>query len=298
MRPLLFLFLLPLCLILTQSSELKAQKNFFSGEWQSYSTEFHTGVSANNVNGEISINGLGEARWIHSEGLYLSRLKKKYRGCAPTEKSISNYSSFTLSLSVECAESDTVDTFNLTGFSVGNPFYLLGSTTRIKSLKSNSELDIHCYMGGGCILNSFNSFLRRRSNRTVVEDFLFTGSATNPNISIEEIRFTDEALEVLLLFNKIDQDYSGNLHAPGAEFALYVRDASGNKYDLKSQFGWVGSDKNGYGNMVIPANTEQHLLLFFEPASNFDSITNLSLIEGSCESGCWNFYDVRLKDKN
>ncbi|MEQ8578806.1 MAG: hypothetical protein RIC57_08465 [Balneola sp.] len=48
--------------------------------------------------------------------------------------------------------------------------------------------------------------MRRRSNRTVLEESLFIGSATNPNISIEEIRFTDEALEVLLLFNEIDQD--------------------------------------------------------------------------------------------
>lgn len=294
----LTLFLLSLFLIQAQSSDLKAQKNFFSGEWYTYSTEFHTGVSTDNVNGNISINGLGEAKWIHSDGFYLSRLKTQYRGCAPTEKSISNYSSFTLSLAIECANSDTVDTFNLTGFSVGNPFYLLGSTTRIKALKSHSDLDIKCYMGGGCILNSFNSFLRRRSNRTVVEDFLFIGSATNPNISIEEIRFTDQALEVLLLFNEIDQQYSGNLHSPGSDFAMYVRDATGNRYDLISQFGWTGSDKYGYGNMVIPADTEQHLLLFFEPATNFDSITNLSLIEGSCESGCWNFYDVRLKDKN
>jgi hypothetical protein len=159
-------------------------------------------------------------------------------------------------------------------------------------------METQCFLGGGCILNSYNSFLRRRSNRTVLEESLFTGSATNPNISIEEIRFTDEALEVLLLFNEIDQDYSGNLHSPGSDFALYIRDASGNRYDIISQFGWMGSDSNGYGNMVIPADTEQHLLLFFEPADNFDSITNLSLIEGSCETGCWNFYDVRLKDKN
>ncbi|MBO6622165.1 MAG: hypothetical protein JJ892_14200 [Balneola sp.] len=292
----LSLFILSLFLILAQSPNLKAQNNFFSGEWVTYTNEFHT-WGDKNFNGNININSLGEARWIHSERLFLSRLKTQYSGCVPAEKSISNYSSFTLSLAIECADSDTVYTFNLTGFSVGNPFYVLAATTHIKSLKNNSNVDVKCFLGGGCNMNSFNSYLRRPSNRTIMEDFLFIGSATNPDITIEEIRFTDEALEVLLLFNKIDQEYSGNLHSPGTDFALYVRDSSGNRYDLISQFGWMGSDKHGFGNMVIPADTEQHLLLFFEPATNSDSITNLSLIEGSCETGCWNFYDVRLKDK-
>ena len=293
----LTLLILSLFFIHTQSSNLQAQKNFFFGEWDTYSSEFHTG-SNNTINGNISVNSLGEARWVHSEGLFLSRLKKQYSGCVPAEKSISNYSSFTLSLAIECADSDTVNTFNLTGFSVGNPFYVLATTTQIKSLKNNKNVDVQCFFGGGCAMSTFNSYLRRPSNRTIVEDFLFIGSATNPNITVEEIRFTDEALEVLLLFNSIDQDYNGNLHLPGSDFALYVRDSSGNRYDLISQFGWLGSDKFGFGNMVIPSDTEQHLLLFFEPATNSDSITNLSLIEGICETGCWNFYDVRLKDKN
>jgi hypothetical protein len=88
------------------------------------------------------------------------------------------------------------------------------------------------------------------------------------------------------------------LHSPGSEKAFFLRDEFGNRYNLISQYGWAGSEENGYGESILEAETENHILLFFEPVTGSRVVKNLSLIEGNCESGCWNFYDIRLKDQN
>jgi hypothetical protein len=274
-------------------SELNAQKNFFTGSWNTFSGDFHTG---DNPTGRLVVNTLGEAKWVHSEGFFLSDLKKQHTGCTSSEKSLNNYSSLTLSLTIECASTDTINTFNLSGISIGNPFYIVGSNVHVKSLKNNSDVDVNCFYSANCRLNTFDSFLRRESSRVVIEEELFIGSATNQNMTIEEVRFTDETIEVLLFFDKMDSSYDGILNPPGSEKAFFIRDAQGNRYDLITQYGWRGPDKLAFGSFTIPSDTEQHILLFFEPASNPQSIRNISLLEGTCESGCWNFYDVRLKD--
>lgn len=284
---------LSLLLLVGIFSDLNAQKNFFTGSWNTFSGDFHTGDSPT---GRLLINSLGEAKWVHSEGFYLSDLKKRHTGCTSSEESLNNYSSFTLSLTTECASTDTVNTFNLSGIGIGNPYVIIGSNVHIKSLKNNYDLDVNCFYSGTCKLNTFDSFLRRASSRVVIEEELFIGSATNSNMTIEEVRFTDETIEVLLFFEEMTNSYDGTLNPSGSEKAFFIRDASGNRYDLITQYGWPGPDKLGFGSFTIPMDTEQHILLFFEPASSPQSIRNLSLLEGTCETGCWNFYDVRLKD--
>jgi hypothetical protein len=276
------------------NNNAKAQKNFMAGDWSSYSSEFH----AENPTGNIVVNSFGEARWVHSEGFTLSTIRKQYADCAPGEKSLANYSSFTLALTIECANTDTVRTFNLTALSVGNPHMMLGFGNSTKSLKNNADLDLSCFGRGDCQYNNHNYYLRRKANRTVLEDDIFVGSATNNNIEFEEVRFTNETLEIVVMFKEMASDYTGTLHSPGSEKAFFLRDEFGNRYNLISQYGWAGSEENGYGESILEAETENHILLFFEPVTGSRVVKNLSLIEGNCESGCWNFYDIRLKDQN
>lgn len=287
MRLTFFLFL-----FLLFSQPANSQQNFYSGAWETFSSEFHT----NNPNGRINVNSLGKAKWEHAEGFFLSSLRKTNTGCVSNEESINNYSSFTLSLTIECASSDTVHTFNLTSVGIGSPYLMFGYTNHVKSLKNNMNMDLSCFQSGKCIVNNFENFLRNKAVRTVIEDDLFVGSSSINYLSIEEVRFTENATEVLLVFESETGPISGTLHPPGADFAFFLRDLKGNQYNLLSQFGWNGSEKNSFGSMVIDVDTEHHMILFFEPAPNPASINNLSLIEGVCESNCWNFYDIRLKD--
>lgn len=288
------LFLLT-CISIFFSSQLFAQKNFMTGDWSTFSTPYH----AESPNGNIIVDSFGEARWVHSEGFALSELRKEYTGCNPEQKSLSSYSSFTLALTIECANTDTIRTYNLSTLSIGNPHYFLGFGDFLKSLKNNSNLDINCFQQGDCRYNeSVNYYLRRKAKRTVLEDDIFVGSAMNNDIEFEEVRFTDQTLEVVLMFKKMPNNYTGTLHSPGSQNAFFIRDEFGNRYNLISQYGWSGSEKNGYGQYVLEAETETHVVLFFEPVNNYQNVNNLSLIEGVCESGCWNFYDIRLKDQN
>ncbi len=283
-----FLFLL----FLTVSFSVTAQKNYLSGNWLTYSTPYHT----DSPTGKIFVNTVGTARWDHSGPYFLNRLEQNNSGCTYDEESLNNYSSFTLSLVTECASSDTLNTFNLTAIGIGSPFYMFGYSTHVKSLKNNSDIDLNCFYNKKCYGNRFESYLRKESERTVKEDDIFVGSSSYDYIKIEEIRFTKTSTEVLLLFKKRSQDYGGTLHFPGADFAYFLRDLRGNRYDLISQFGWDGPDKGNYGSTQIPKDTEKHVILFFDPVDSPSSVNNLSLIEGQCENNCWNFYDIRLKD--
>jgi hypothetical protein len=293
MRYLNTFFTLLFLIFLNNNAE--AQKNFMAGDWSAFSTPYH----AENPSGNIIVDSFGEARWVHSEGFALSEIRKEYTGCNPEQKSLSNYSSFTLALTIECANTDTVQTYNLSTLSIGNPHYFLGFGDFLKSLKNNSNLDINCFQQGDCrYRESVNYYLRRKAKRTVLEDDIFVGSATNDDIEFEEVRFTDQTLEIVLMFKEMPNDYTGTLNPPGSDNAFFIRDEFGNRYNLISQQGWGGQEKKGYGSYVIEAETENHILLFFEPVNNYQNVNNLSLIEGVCESGCWNFYDVRLKDQN
>lgn len=188
-------------------------------------------------------------------------------------------------------------TRNISILSVGNPFYHYGVISFIDNLYDSNKASFDCFIKGKCKLNTGEVTVRPKPSRVITEDQLFIGSATHETIKIEEIRFTEKAVEVLLLFTTSENSYSGTLHRPGSDFAFFLRDSKGNKYELLAQIGWEGNDDKNYGSFTIPANTEQHVILYFQPAGNPRTVSNFSLLEGECEANCWNFYDIRLKDK-
>lgn len=269
-----------------------AQKNALVGVWESYSEEFHYSEPT----GRIIITPNGEARWEHSEGFYFSKIKARNSNCISTEKSIVHYTSFNLAWAYECANNDSVEVYSITGTAIGNPFLLYAQSTRSKTLKNNNLMDVNCF-NSGCNYDYFQSILKKKTNRIVLEENIFVGSTPNEFLKVEEVRFTDNSTEVLLFFDEMEESYGGTLHEPGADYAFFIRDNQGNRFNLLTQVGWPGEKKNGFGSFTIPAYTEQHILLIFEPIPAQNTVNNLNLIEGTCEGGCWNFYDIRLKDR-
>ncbi|MDY8135625.1 hypothetical protein [Aquimarina sp. 2201CG5-10] len=89
---------------------------------------------------------------------------------------------------------------------------------------------------------------------------------------------------------------NGTLHAPTGKSPFILSDQRGNRYALKTQMGWEGPDTGGYGTIQLPANQKKYVKLFFNKLDNLDEI--YSLTELNCKGdGCWNFYDIKLKDK-
>lgn len=132
--------------------------------------------------------------------------------------------------------------------------------------------------------------------RVVESDEMRIG-AEPETVGIEEIRFTSRTTEVLLRFYSAGQPYPGQLHAPGGELTMFLRDQEGNEYDLLDQEGWLGPEAGGFGSYTVPASTERLVILYFEPVNSPTAVNRLDLVEGECAEGCWHFYDIRLQDR-
>lgn len=275
-----------ICLILCASNSVSAQSNPFDGTWI-VSSEFHYSDPII----EFAINSSANTLKINSiENQVVSNGKTSFNigttitslGWNRTDTSLDTAMNFTR---------------NLTMISIGNPFYHYGYITFIDNVYNNDNTSFDCFINGACGLSNGEYAIRPKPSRVIEESQLFVGSAAHEVIKIEEVRFTDKSIELLLLFTTGENPYSGTLHKPGADFAFFLRDSKGNRYELLSQMGWEGKDDDRFGSFSIPEESEQHVILHFQPASDPQSVSNLSLLEGECEANCWNFYDIRLKDK-
>ncbi len=203
-------------------------------------------------------------------------------------------------LKMEDASGDSVSSMSISAVSAGNPNYLFGYQTDLNVSINPSQASFNCFIREGCRFGQRSVWLRPSPLRVVEEEAITIGAQSQALIELEEVRFTRNAIEVLLFFNTGADEYNGTLHPPGQPNTFFLRDSQGNRYDLMSQQGWPGPDQGRFGNYIIPGGLEEnqkvHVILYFEPASDFRSVTNFSLIEGSCSSGCWSFYEVRLND--
>lgn len=89
---------------------------------------------------------------------------------------------------------------------------------------------------------------------------------------------------------------NATLHSPSGKSPYVLSDQRGNRYALKSQMGWEGPDTGGYGTLQLLANQKKYVKLFFNKLDNLDEIYSLTEL-GCTGNGCWNFYDIKLKDK-
>lgn len=200
----------------------------------------------------------------------------------------------------EDAAGDSVSSMSVSAVSAGNPNYLFGYQTDLHVSTNPSQTSFDCFISGGCRFVQRSVWLRPSPLRVIEEEAITIGAQSQPLIELEEVRFTRNAIEVLLFFNTGENIYQGTLHPPGQSNSFFIRDSKGNRYDLVGQQGWPGPDEGRFGSYAIPGGLEEtekvHVILYFEPASDYRNITNFSLIEGDCSSGCWSFYEIRLND--
>ncbi|MDH7445706.1 hypothetical protein [Aquimarina sp. 2201CG14-23] len=126
------------------------------------------------------------------------------------------------------------------------------------------------------------------------EKTVVVGNSTTTYVTITEVQNTGNWTEISLEF-KPTNDINGTLHPPTSRSPFVLSDQKGNRYALKNQMGWEGPDAGGYGTVKLVPNQKKYLKLFFNKLEKIDDI--YSLTELGCEKGCWNFYDISLKDK-
>lgn len=262
-----------------------AQTDIVSGHWEVYTSDFHYSEPL----ADIHVNR-------QANSIRVSRIEGKSTSSWQSQTQRHNVSNSQFSYIWNVTDGDTIRNVSLNVVAAGYPYFLYGVYQKTITLSDPNAVSQLCFYMGGCVFASENVYLKPDTKRIVLEDQITVGASTQDRIQLEEVRFTDKATEVLIFFESRSTELSGYVRAPGHPSAFFMRDSQGNRFDLMSQFGWPGMDEGGFGNYVIPAENEQHVILYFEPVDDPESITNFSMIEGTCESGCWNFYDVRLKD--
>ncbi|WP_299439422.1 hypothetical protein [uncultured Aquimarina sp.] len=126
------------------------------------------------------------------------------------------------------------------------------------------------------------------------EKTIVVGNPTTTYVNIIDVQNMGNWTEISLEFNPTN-DINATLHPPTGKSPFILSDQRGNRYALKNQMGWEGPDPGGYGTVKLVTNEKKYLKLFFNKLEKIDEI--YSLTELGCETGCWNFYDISLKDK-
>ena len=209
----------------------RAQSNIFDGTWI-ISTDYHY----NDPFMEFSIDAKSNTVRINN---ILDHVPSKGTTSFNIGTSISSISWNRVDTSLDTAMNYTR---NISILSVGNPFYHYGVISFIDNLYNSDKTSFDCFVNGKCKLTTGEVTARPKPSRVITEDQLFVGSAAHEIVKIEEIRFTEKAIEMLLLFTTGENAYSGTLHKPGSDFAFFLRDSKGNKYELLAQMGWEGTN--------------------------------------------------------
>lgn len=113
-------------------------------------------------------------------------------------------------------------------------------------------------------------------------------ASSSSYISIESIFNTTQytAVKFRMKVDKDGQTYS--LHAPGTEHAFVITDERGYQYKLLGQYGFGGYKSHSN----LKTGDEFSFFVFFNRMP--DNVKRISIREGTCTEGCWNFYDINL----
>lgn len=121
--------------------------------------------------------------------------------------------------------------------------------------------------------------------------FTLNGSMASSSKFISLVEVLNTMKYTLLKFkleNKTDNTQAFTLHAPDDETAFYITTEDGKKYHLLGQYGF-----GGFTSISLDKNKELYYYVFFEKIP--DKTKKITIREGNCTSGCWNFYDVSLQ---
>ncbi|HCD52143.1 MAG TPA: hypothetical protein DEQ34_06840 [Balneolaceae bacterium] len=267
---------------------LSAQTVNMDDEWILYSdifdSESRLGMFSSDAKSE-------KIEALSIEGIELSHWK--------IEKQWSYFSDSGFNFSMNASVGDSIFTYSLIAITQGNPHYALGLFTGTKIFKQSSKNTNNCFIFGDCAIATSAGYLRLKPERMVSSDQIKVSASTAADgleIKIEEVRFTEKSTELLLHFVNGSNLMQTYLREPGDPEAFFIRDRNGRKYKLIGQFGWQGFNINKFGNYNMDPDSDLYVILYFEPVPDTQSFNRFDLIEGECEDGCWNLYDVRLND--
>lgn len=138
-----------------------------------------------------------------------------------------------------------------------------------------------CFEEGKCFDTETSGYLVRH------EEKLQYGAKSSDYFEPIAYRTSTYYSELDVEISTGSSSYSCTLHAPGTTKAFFLRDNNGNTYKLKGEEGF-----GGFGSKSFSANESERFTLQFEKVPSY--IKTISLVEGSCTSGCWHVYDIKI----
>ena len=159
-----------------------------------------------------------------------------------------------------------------------------------KRIVDNNKNGEDCYLNNrDCFTNEETSILTRYRKVTVGKTPSFD------YISLDNIYNTEEYTVVELIFLNNNDSINGTLHKPNGEHPYILSDKYGNRYALKSQEGWGGSESEGFGSIVIPAGQRKLVRLYFSKITKLENVYSLTEV-GCAEQGgnCWDFINIKF----
>jgi len=148
---------------------------------------------------------------------------------------------------------------------------------------------------GKSFASHYEGYLRLLPTNLWADEEFSVGGRSSDFIEIIEVRFTSLTTEIALRITAPNDEYGCTLNEPGSPDAFELQDGTGKSYALRGNFAWRGDGTDGFGSRILDEGEEVDFVLFFDPVP--EGTQRLNMVEGECESGCWNFYDIRLKAK-
>lgn len=114
-------------------------------------------------------------------------------------------------------------------------------------------------------------------------------AATSEFIKLEKVFNTvNSTVLKFSLKNHTTKDQSVSLHPPGSQKAYFISTGEGKKYKMVDQYGF-----GRYKPITLKKNSKKTYFYVFTEKIPDDTRT-ITIREGNCSAGCWNFYDVKL----
>ena len=114
-------------------------------------------------------------------------------------------------------------------------------------------------------------------------------------IDVYNSKYTTKTVVKLEFYPKTG--INATLHPPSGKSPFVLTDKKGNRYALKSQSGWGGTLKGGFGSLKLNAYEKKVVRLYFNSVKNISDIYSMTEVDCSGRANCWNFYDIKVTKK-
>ena len=114
-------------------------------------------------------------------------------------------------------------------------------------------------------------------------------ASTSEYIKLEKVFNTvNSTVLKFSLKNNTSTAQNVSLHPPGSQKAYFISTGEGKKYKMVDQYGF-----GKYKTITLKKNSKKRYFYVFTEKIP-DNTETITIREGNCSTGCWNFYDVKL----